>query len=227
MPVTSIRDIVVHGDDLAIATYGRGFWVMDQMAALRQIAVRSSEISASNAYLFKPGETFALIAGSMNGTPMPHEEPQKVNPPSGVLVYYWLKSALSGPMKLELLDGSGAVRACAASDMEVRKVDTETLNVQAVWEQPTEPPSTAAGTHRFALAPARGRQRPGAGPEASTGSCAPEQASSETENAGPSRGRPEGVAPGDYTVRLTGGGQSYSRPVRIKPDPRLETKVRF
>ena len=35
MPVTSVRDIVVHGDDLAIATYGRGFWVMDQMAPLR------------------------------------------------------------------------------------------------------------------------------------------------------------------------------------------------
>ena len=38
MPVTSVRDIVVHGDDLAIATHGRGFWVLDQMAALRQIA---------------------------------------------------------------------------------------------------------------------------------------------------------------------------------------------
>ena len=40
MPVTSVRDIVVHGDDLAIATHGRGFWVMDQMSALRQIAER-------------------------------------------------------------------------------------------------------------------------------------------------------------------------------------------
>ena len=38
MPVTSIRDIVVHGDDLDIATHGRGFWVLDQMTPLRQIA---------------------------------------------------------------------------------------------------------------------------------------------------------------------------------------------
>ena len=38
MPVTSVRDIVVHGDDLAVATFGRGFWVLDQMAVLRQIA---------------------------------------------------------------------------------------------------------------------------------------------------------------------------------------------
>ena len=38
MPVTSVRDLVVHGDDLAIATYGRGFWVLDAMTSLRQLA---------------------------------------------------------------------------------------------------------------------------------------------------------------------------------------------
>jgi hypothetical protein len=38
------------------------------------------------------------------------------NPPSGVLAYYWLQSAARQPLKLELLDSSGAVRACAASD---------------------------------------------------------------------------------------------------------------
>ena len=44
MPVTSVRDIVVHGDDLAVATNGRGFWVLDQMTALRQIAAKGKEI---------------------------------------------------------------------------------------------------------------------------------------------------------------------------------------
>ena len=29
----------------------------------------------------------------MNGTPLPHEEPQLLNPPAGVVAYYWLKSA--------------------------------------------------------------------------------------------------------------------------------------
>jgi photosystem II stability/assembly factor-like uncharacterized protein len=222
MPVTSIRDIVVHGDDLAIATHGRGFWVMDQMGALRQIAVKTSEITAADAYLFEPGETFALIAGNMNGTPMPHEEPQETNPPSGVVVYYWLKSGSGGPVKLELLNGSGVVRACAASDMEVRKVDTEALNVQAIWEQPIRPPSTSAGIHRFALAPGTRRRRPGAGQEPSAGSCASSQpAPSDVDNSSQPRGRSESLTPGDYTVRLTAGGQSYSQRVRIKPDPRL------
>ncbi len=87
----------------------------------------------------------------MNGTPLPHEEPQLENPPSGVLAYYWLKTAAAQPLKLELLDSSGAVRACAASDTPVRAVDTETINVQAIWEQPAPPPSAAAGMHRYAL----------------------------------------------------------------------------
>ncbi len=47
MPVTSVRDIVVHGDDLAIATHGRGFWVMDQMTALRELASKGTEIAAA------------------------------------------------------------------------------------------------------------------------------------------------------------------------------------
>ena len=70
MPVTSVRDIVVHGDDLAVATFGRGFWVLDQMAALRQIAERGKEIEGSTAFLFAPGETIAIHQGSQNGTPI-------------------------------------------------------------------------------------------------------------------------------------------------------------
>ncbi|MEI9973429.1 MAG: glycoside hydrolase [Ignavibacteriota bacterium] len=157
MPATSVRDIVVHGDDLAVATHGRGFWVLDQMAPLRQIAQQGSTITSAAAYLFKPGEGYAILNGSMNGTPMPHEEPQEENPPSGVVAYYWLKSAPATPLKLELVDASGAVRACAASDTPVRPVDTETLNVQAIWQQPAQPPSAAAGMHRFALGASGGR----------------------------------------------------------------------
>ena len=84
MPVTSVRDIVVHGDDLAIATFGRGFWVLDQMAPLRQIAAHGQQIEAANAYLFAPGETLAIHQGGQDGTPLPHEEPQELNPPAGV-----------------------------------------------------------------------------------------------------------------------------------------------
>jgi len=239
MPVTSVRDIVVHGDDLDVATYGRGFWVLDQMAPLRQLAAKGSQIASSSAYLFQPGETLAIRNGGMNGTPLPHEEPQELNPPSGVVTYYWLKTAPAHPLKLELLDGSGAVRACAASDTPVRPVDTETLNVQEIWERPAQPPSAAAGMHHAALGGAAGR---GGGGGGRGGGAAPVVVDACTPAAGapaaaapPAGGRGRGgrgggggggrgggavLQAGQYTVRLTVDGQTYTQPAMVKPDPR-------
>jgi photosystem II stability/assembly factor-like uncharacterized protein len=234
MPVTSIRDLVVHGDDLAIATHGRGFWVMDQMPALRQIAAQGTQILSSNAHLFQPGASFAIRNGSMNGTPMPRDEPQLQNPPSGVVAYYWLKGAPAQPLKLELVDGAGAVRACAASDTPVRPPDTNTLNVQAIWMQPSQPPSAAAGMHRFALNLGGGRGAGGFGGRGAAAPPAPD-ACNPTPAAAPEAGRAgrggrggggggRGGAPvlmpGQYNVRLTVDGQTYTQPVTIKPDPR-------
>jgi hypothetical protein len=246
MPVTSVRDLVVHGDDLAIATYGRGFWVMDQIAPLRQIAAQGAQIISASAYLFKPGETYAIRQGGANGTPMPHEEPQKPNPPSGVVAYYWLKSASTSPLKLELLDATGAVRSCAASDTPVRPVDTEAINVQPYWQEPAQPPSAAAGMHRFAIGASAGRGGGGGGfgrgggappvPDACTPPAAPPSDAAAAANAaagrggrggrggggggGGGRGGAGGLQSGQYTLRLTVGGQAYTQPVTLKPDPR-------
>ncbi|RSL17282.1 sortilin (neurotensin receptor 3) [Edaphobacter aggregans] len=224
MPVTSVRDIVVHGDDLDVATHGRGFWVMDQMTALRELATHGNEIASSGVYLFKPGESLAVHPGSMNGTPLPHEEPQELNPPAGVLAYYWLKTAPAQPVKLELLDSKGTVRACAASDTPVPPVDTEAINVQAIWQQPTQPPSAAAGMHRFPLNVAAPRGF-GRGPVAPTprDACSPPAGTPTPTPARPARGQrggPVALQPGDYTVRLTVDGQTYTQPVTVKPDPR-------
>jgi photosystem II stability/assembly factor-like uncharacterized protein len=236
MPVTSIRDLVVHGDDLAIATHGRGFWVMDQMAALRQIAAQGSQIVSSNAYLFKPGDAYAVRTGSMNGMPMPPEEPQMENPPSGVVAYYWLKSAAAQPLKLELLDAAGAVRSCAASDTPVRPPDTNTLTVVASWQQPAQPPSSSAGMHRHALGAAAGRGAGSFGRGAvappARDACSPPGGSPAPANAAAGRGGRGGggggggrggapmLPPGQYTIRLTVDGQTYTQPVTVKPDPR-------
>jgi photosystem II stability/assembly factor-like uncharacterized protein len=229
MPVTSVRDIVVHGDDLDVATHGRGFWVMDQMTALRELAADGAKISASSAYLFKPGETLAIHAGGQNGTPLPHEEPQELNPPTGVLAYYYLKSAPASPLKLEVVDATGIVRACAASDTPVRSVNTEGINVQAVWEQPAAPPSAEAGMHRFALSPPAqggfGGGRRAAAPaekDACTGALPPRPArvGGGGGGGGGGRGANNGLQPGEYTLRLTVDGKTLTQPVTIKPDPR-------
>jgi photosystem II stability/assembly factor-like uncharacterized protein len=226
MPVTSIRDIAVHGDDLDIATHGRGFWVMDQMSALRDLAAHSSEIVSSPAYLFKPGDTIAAAPGGQNGTPLPHEEPQELNPPAGVLVYYWLKDRATGPLKFELVDSKGHVAACSASDTPVTAVDTEKINVQAIWEEPTLPPSADAGMHRVVLNVAAPRGGGGGGgrgvaPTKPHDACSPPDDTPATVPM-PRGGRrgPVELTPGEYTVRLTVDGKTYTKPSTIKPDPR-------
>jgi len=224
MPVTSVRDIVVHDDDLAVATHGRGFWILDQMQPLRQLAARGNEIESAKAYLFVPGETWAMNQGSQNGTPLPHEEPQEQNPPAGVVAYYWLKSASQNPVKLELVDESGKVDACLASDTPLKPVDTETINVQAYWLEPTPPPSAGIGMHRAALNVAAPRgggfgRRPAPPPvdACHPASSAPPQTSPAPERPGRA---PQGLQPGSYTVRLTVDGQTLTQPVTVKPDPR-------
>ena len=221
MPVVSVRDLIVHGNDLAIATFGRGFWVLDQMPALRQVAAHGSEIESANAYLFAPGTTYAIRQGGQDSTPLPHEEPQEKNPPAGVVAYYWLKSAPSSPVKLELVDAEGKVAACLASDTPVKPVDTEAINVQAYWLVPPAPPSAAAGMHRVALdmiAPRFGFGRRPAPPPADAchpaGTPAPQAPRPGFGRAAPT------LEPGPYTVRLTVDGQTLTQPVTVKPDPR-------
>jgi len=220
MPVTSVRDIIVHGDDLDIATHGRGFWVMDQMTPLRQIAEKGSQIADSSAYLFKPGDALAVPASSQDGTPLPPEEPTEKNPLPGVMAYYWLKTAATQPIRLELVDSAGEVRACGASDTPVPPIDTEKINIQALWLKPAQlPPSAEAGMHRYALDLPQmrffGRQSSPT-QDACSGVMKP---AARPTRADFFRG-PVALAPGNYTVRLTVDGQMYTQPVTVKPDPR-------
>jgi hypothetical protein len=194
------------------------------MTPLRELATNGQQILTSSTWLFKPGETYAIREGGMNGTPLPHEEPQNPNPPSGVILYYSLKSAPTTALKLELVDATGTIRACAASDTRVRSVDTESINVQAYWEQPPQPPSATTGMHRFALGGTAARSEGGG--RGGQNATPPQDACSTSKvvpfapaRRGPGRGQ-GGLMPGDFTVRLSVNGQTYLQPVTIKPDPR-------
>ncbi len=120
------------------------------------------------------------------------------------------------------------LRACAASDTPVQPVDTETINVQAIWEQPAPPPSATAGMHRFALNIAAPRGFGGGGggrgaapPPPPVDACHPAGTPAPRAEGGPQRRRGAPVLqPGEYTVKLTVDGQTYTEPVTIKPDPR-------
>ena len=79
LPSTSIRDMVFHTEDhmndLVIGTYGRGFWVLDDMSPLREIAANAQQIAAAPAYLFKPGDAIRARMNSNWDQPMNLEMP--------------------------------------------------------------------------------------------------------------------------------------------------------
>jgi photosystem II stability/assembly factor-like uncharacterized protein len=206
LPPVSMRDFVVHEDDLIVATYGRGFWVLDDITPLRQL---NEEIVSSTAFLFRPADAYSIPQGSENGTPQPRDEPLAENPPYGAIIDYYLRSNVAGAVTLEILDPSGAVVRRYSSEDRATPVDPNTLNIPAFWVRPPETLSSSAGAHRWVwdLRPTPPATR-GAGGGGGGG------------GGGIFGGRGATALPGNYTVRLTAGGRSYTQPLRVRPDPR-------
>ncbi|HKW57444.1 MAG TPA: hypothetical protein VJN42_08805 [Candidatus Acidoferrum sp.] len=200
LPMTSIRDLVVHGDDLVIATFGRAFWVLDDVTPLRQW---NEKVSSADAWLFTPQTAIRMRAGSDEGTPVPFDEPQAENPPTGAVIDYFLKEKPTEPVTLEIFDAAGkSVRRFASNDV-LPKTNPDDLDIPMYWVHDAEPISAEAGMHRFVwdlTYPATGGRRRG--------------------RRGP--GGPLAL-PGKYTVKLTAAGKTTSAPLTVKMDPRVKT----
>jgi len=206
LPPASMRDLAVHGDDLIVATHGRGFWMLDNISVLRQITL---EITQATAYLFQPAVAMLLTQGSDNGTPMPRDEPLADNPPYGAMIDYHLKARVRGPVTLEILDPAGEMIRKFSSDEKPTPVNVNTLNIPAYWVRTPERLSTTAGMHRWIwdLRPTPPPRPAGAGGGGGGGG---------------GRGGAPLVLPGVYTVRLTVAGKSYTQPLVVKMDPRTK-----
>jgi photosystem II stability/assembly factor-like uncharacterized protein len=210
LPPASMRDLQIKGDDLIVATHGRGFWVIDNITPLRQL---DATVTSADAFLFKPADAVIIPMPSEQGTPLPKDEPFAENPPTGAAIDYFLKDGAASPITLEIVDNAGTVVRRFASDETPAPRDQNTLTVQAVWAPTPEPLSAAAGAHRWiwdlrATPPGGGRGgRGGRGGGGGAGG-------------GFGRGGAPPVPPATYTVRLTVNGRSYTQPLTVKADPR-------
>jgi photosystem II stability/assembly factor-like uncharacterized protein len=202
LPPASMRDLDIHGDDLIVATHGRGFWVLDNTSALRQI---NTDVAGSSAHLFQPADAILMTPGNDNGTPMPRDEPLAENAPAGAMIDYYLKSNASGPVTLEIVDPAGEIVRKYSSEDKGPPVNPETLNIPAYWVRPFEPLSTAAGMHRWIW-----DLRPTPPPRPAGG------------GGFGGRGAIPMVLPGIYTVKLSVGGKNYTQPLVVKMDPRTK-----
>jgi len=204
LPVTSIRDICIHDGDLIVATHGRSFWVLDDIAPLRQAAAAAEH--ASTAYLYAPAAAVRVDYDGFLGTPLPPEEPQADNPPDGAILDYYLPDNAVG-VTLQILDSQGKVlRHFSSADKQPVRPP---MPIADRWFPPPPTLATTAGEHRFIW-------DLGAGSASTT----PDD---EDEAAAPSGPK---VPPGGYTVRLDiaaglpEDSVRIERPLRVIMDPR-------
>ena len=206
LPTTIFTDIAIHDNDLIVSTYGRGIWVLDDFAVLRQLTAAVT----GPAHLFKPSDALRVRRNVMYNTPFPREVPQAPNPPDGAIIYYSLATKPAADIAIEVLDANGnAIRHISSvTPMPVRELARPpmesfwlasprglTTNVglnRATWDLRYDPPPTFAHGFEF-------NGNPGTTPMA-----------------------PEGplTLPGVYTVRLTVDGKHYTQTMTVRADPR-------
>ncbi len=146
LPVTSIRDIAVHGDDLVVATHGRSFWALDDITPLRQM---SDALSSGGTYLFTPANAYRIRPGSQEGTPLPLDEPQAENPPVGLYIDYYLGGTPHTPVVIEILGSGGNTVRRWSSARPSKPVDPKSVDYTTHWIEQHPVPSDSAGANRF------------------------------------------------------------------------------
>ncbi len=209
LPVTGVRDLTVHGDDLVIATFGRAFWILDNITPLRQTLEAKR---AGGPFLYSPASAVRIDNDSFSGTPLPPEEPAGENPPGGGVMDYFLPSAASS-VRLEIFDAqNNLVRTFSSND---RSSEDHSLKDQGTRKHPPLPVAErwfpkpevlekTAGMHRFVW-------------NLTWGSSGGPSADEEAEYRNPSG--PKAV-PGIYKVRLTVDGKGQDQSLKVVMDPR-------
>jgi photosystem II stability/assembly factor-like uncharacterized protein len=90
LPISPVNDLIVKNDDLAIATHGRSFWVLDDLSPLRQW---SDSLKSDDVHLFTPAAaSHTTFPGSFFGGGNAGQ-----NPPAGAVFYYYLKTEIKKP----------------------------------------------------------------------------------------------------------------------------------
>ena len=233
LPRSPIHDLAVAGaGDLAVATHGRSFWVLDDLSAVRQW---TPEVARKDFHLFAPRETARILyTGRGNGA----GGPTGANPPQGVIIYYHLK------------EGQAEPKAPAAADASYKPKTTDAPSAETAIATGAVKPPVDNGI-KLEILDASDRvirtypapEVPGAGSDEEEEGGRGRKPAKLTRNAGVNRfvwdfreaapvtvpkaaiwhASPGGpvVVPGQYKIRLTVDGKSQVQPVTITPNPNL------
>jgi hypothetical protein len=191
LPHAPVSGIVVqeHFDDLVISTYGRGFWILDDLTPLQQL---TPEVMASSSHLFRPRDAYRFRA--ITPPAVPYDDPTMGQDPEyGASLNYWLAEPAASAPYLTILDGEGN---------EVRTLrGPNTAGVNRIhWDLRDEPNAPI----RLLTSPMYA-EHISVGPD---GRNAPGGAQISLL-----------MPPGQYTVRLTVDGEEHLQPLTVVKDP--------
>ncbi len=217
LPVTEVRDLHINArqGQVAVATHGRSFWVLDNLALIEQLA-RASSLETATAQVFQPETAWITHAygGGGGGTSSGR------NPNYGATVYYNLPANYNGrePATLSFVDANGktvrsfplhlknkkekaltgeqltAMDAISVADYHLRQLTASQPGMNAFqWDLRYAPPVEIRGAHIVPTDDFR------------------------DEMLGAT------VVPGDYTVVLTYGSTTVKQPLKVQLDPRFTT----
>jgi photosystem II stability/assembly factor-like uncharacterized protein len=213
LPPAPVHWLVIqeHFNDLVVGTYGRGFWIMDDVSPLQQL---TAEVLESEAHLFelRPAYRFRNIEA-----PESHPNDQCIgeNPTYGASINYYLKTEPEEEVVVTILDENNQVVRTLSSDKTEDDEDgdnrdgasgkakvTKNPGINRVWwdlryEQMTEVKlRTSPVDAPYIEIESKGWRSLGRG-----------------TRTGPL------VAPGAYTVKLSVGDQEFNQPLTVKKDP--------
>jgi photosystem II stability/assembly factor-like uncharacterized protein len=194
-----------HFNDLVVGTYGRGFWILDDLTPLQQL---TPPVLAASAHLFapRPAYRFRTITAPMAQFADPTAGE---NPPYGAAINYYLKAVPEGEVKITILNEAGqTVRSLSGSkNLGINRVYWDLRNEQTqearLRTSPLHAPEVRPGPEGWRAAPGLGRVS-------------------------------VLMPPGTYTVKLSVGGQESSQPLTVRKDPHsggsereIETQVKL
>jgi len=179
-----------HFHDLVLATYGRGFWILDDLTAMEQM---SPQVLSSDAHLFPPRDAYRFRTVVQPEAPA-YDPTAGRNAPYGASIHYYLKSVPVSDVKIAILDASGrTVRTMTGAKQtglnriywDLRFTPTKSMRLRTPPEYAPEITENSEGW------------RPAPGGQAIS-VLAP---------------------PGTYTVKLTVDGKEFSQPLKVIKDP--------
>lgn len=156
LPVVPITDLAIKDNNLIAATQGRSFWMIDDLTVLHQL---SDEVTSSNAYVFKPMDSYRLGGSSRRwGGGGNSALLYGQNKPAGPMIYYYLKEAPKGTVEFEIYDKDGNLfktykeRAKAGLNMfnwDMRAEGAEGFEGLIMWAASVRGPGPMAPTGEY------------------------------------------------------------------------------